>query len=890
MKHQFADKALFDLALDDGKPVRTKDGYLKAFARIARTGIQTYKGHELGRPEMDEVRVYRPETEVFSVDAMKSMANKPLTLHHPRENVAATNWRHYTVGHTGEDVVRDGEHVRVPLMLCDGAAINAAMHDGVKQLSVGYSADINWAEGTTPDGEPYHATQSGIDANHVAIVPNARGGEQLRLGDDDRASMTCWSCDQRIPVGTRCCPYCQEEQDKQSNDIRTEADLQNAIKAMVRGKNFSSEKMRIYKAAKKLGKVEDLPEDWNVGDAMIADANYFDKEFSTKRRKVLAKQGKAMCLAGETRIVTLDGELPIVSLVGQHVELLTRDKQGAARWVRSEVRAFGHDRLYRVALRSNRGNRAVVLATAQHRWYVGDNETVMLTRDLEKGYRLTPVGRDYAKEEIAALCRIRGAEDASVHELPTGMAARSSAFCLEKESTNLSPRLPKMHGAENARIQQDGRSAHSSAEEVSRQATAVRVDAGGVRGDCSVTGEQVCALSETGEEWQAVGGGSLPSYGAGSRAAVPSVQSFARVLGRQRRKSGAGDDVPIWTVTGVTASRRNEEVYCAIVPGTARFVIAGQILTGNSGGGYPIENKSDLEHAVQAFGRAGKPAATKAHIINRAKALGATGDLPEGWSDSRGEAKMNLVIGDQAFEVDEAVGLAFRQAIADARRDAKPKALEQEAGGGQTGDQEPMDQDPDDPDEAEETRRGKQTGEKKDRKDSRDARDGEIAVLKRKLADATAPGAIDKRVEDRQALLAVSLPLLDAGYEYRGKSDEQIMRDVVLRGDIVGADKMTAAEIGGAWRAMTSNSQQQTPLNRMVDGMSNQLRMSDRDAYSFATNGSRSGVYSPRNLSLNDAKAMRDQAYADKLRYQNTAWQGNRGYDAHGRNTNEYGR
>jgi uncharacterized protein len=602
---------LSDVAILDGKPERTVDGYLKAHARVARSGIQIYHGHELGRPELGDVKVFRPEREVFSVDAMKSLAHRPLTLNHPRENVNADNWKKYVIGYSGDEVLRDGEHVRIPLLICDSAAIQAATHDGIRELSCGYSADINWSPGRTPSGDEYDATQSAIRGNHIALVENARGGESLKLGDDAAPSTTCWSCAQRIPVGTKICPYCQEEQAAEpSGDIRTHADLENAIKSMVRGKNFSSEKVRIVKAAKRLGKVAMslLPEDWNiqesVGDAaMITDANYFDKEFSTEKRKALAKTGAAM-------------------------------------------------------------------------------------------------------------------------------------------------------------------------------------------------------------------------------------------------KSG----------------------------------------------GYPIESRSDLHNAIQAFGRAKNPAATKAHIIKRAKALGATGDLPEGWSDSRGEAKMNLVIGDQAFEVDEAVGLAFRQAIADARRDAKPKALEQEAGGGQTGDQEPMDQDPDDPDEEEEARRGKQTGEKKDRKDRRDARDGEIAVLKRKLADATAPGAIDKRVEDRQALLAVSLPLLDAGYEYRGKSDEQIMRDVVLRGDIAGADKMTAAEIGGAWRAMTSNSQQQTPLNRMVDGMSNQLRMSDRDAYSFSANGSRNGVYSSRNMSLGDAKAMRDRAYADKLSYQNTAWQGNRGYDPHGRNTNDYGR
>lgn len=45
---------------------RRDDGYLGADARVARTGIQLYAGHEVGKPEMAVVRVYRPEGEVFS--------------------------------------------------------------------------------------------------------------------------------------------------------------------------------------------------------------------------------------------------------------------------------------------------------------------------------------------------------------------------------------------------------------------------------------------------------------------------------------------------------------------------------------------------------------------------------------------------------------------------------------------------------------------------------------------------------------------------------------------------------------------------------------------------------------------------------------------------------
>ncbi len=53
-------------------------------------------------------------------------------------------------------------------------------------------------------------------------------------------------------------------------------------------------------------------------------------------------------------------------------------------------------------------------------------------------------------------------------------------------------------------------------------------------------------------------------------------------------------------------------------------------------GGFPIKNKADLHDAVQAFGRAKNKPAAKKHIIERARALGATDELPEGWKVSKG--------------------------------------------------------------------------------------------------------------------------------------------------------------------------------------------------------------------------------------------------------------
>jgi len=169
---------------DDNGLRETGDGYMICRPRIARTGIQIYQGAEVGRPDLKTVRVYRPESEVFSADAMSSLAHKPVTVEHPSEPVTAKNWRKYAVGRLDDEIVRDGEFIRVPLILMDAEAIEV-VKGGKSQLSVGYSAQLQWADGVTKDGEKYDVTQTAIRANHVAITHTARGGPKLRMGDND---------------------------------------------------------------------------------------------------------------------------------------------------------------------------------------------------------------------------------------------------------------------------------------------------------------------------------------------------------------------------------------------------------------------------------------------------------------------------------------------------------------------------------------------------------------------------------------------------------------------------------------------------------------------------------------------------------------------------------
>lgn len=190
---QITDAHITDaLALDAASVRLTRDGYMVAVARIARTGVQRYRAAELGlvdRAADAVVRVYRPAEEVFAPDAMASLAHRPMTIDHPSEPVTAANWKQHAIGATGGDVARDGDTVRVPLTLMDAAAI-ADVQAGKRELSVGYSCELVIEDGTTPEGEPYDAVQRSIRGNHVAVCASARGGPRLRIGDEDATRET----------------------------------------------------------------------------------------------------------------------------------------------------------------------------------------------------------------------------------------------------------------------------------------------------------------------------------------------------------------------------------------------------------------------------------------------------------------------------------------------------------------------------------------------------------------------------------------------------------------------------------------------------------------------------------------------------------------------------
>lgn len=163
---------------------RTSDGYAVAEVPVGRTGIQDYAGWEVGRPDLARVSVYRPPETVFADSYVASMAYKPVTSDHPAVPVTADNWKDFAVGSMGPEIRKDEVNglVYVPMLMMDASAIND-VESGKREVSLGYTCDLEWTDGVTPEGVPFQAVQKDAIVNHVAIVKRGRAGSACRIGD-----------------------------------------------------------------------------------------------------------------------------------------------------------------------------------------------------------------------------------------------------------------------------------------------------------------------------------------------------------------------------------------------------------------------------------------------------------------------------------------------------------------------------------------------------------------------------------------------------------------------------------------------------------------------------------------------------------------------------------
>jgi hypothetical protein len=154
----------------------TPEGYLRAWATIARTGVQMYSD-----ADGSVRREYRPKEEVASPESLASFAGKAITLEHPPILLDSANTKDYQIGFSGTEVVYDDGFVRAVMTITDKNAIEKIMRGDAKEVSAGYRVEYDSTPGVTSDGENYDGIQRAISGNHIAVVRRGRAGPQVKL-------------------------------------------------------------------------------------------------------------------------------------------------------------------------------------------------------------------------------------------------------------------------------------------------------------------------------------------------------------------------------------------------------------------------------------------------------------------------------------------------------------------------------------------------------------------------------------------------------------------------------------------------------------------------------------------------------------------------------------
>lgn len=149
------------------KATTNADGYLIDTPVLTRTGVFEYRN-----PDGTTRREYRPPQEVFHADSLRGYRGIPITLGHPGR-VTKENVRRHMLGTVLTEGRQDQESLTADIVIYDPSPVEK---EGFKELSVGYSLDLDETPGTTPDGERYDAIQTNIRPNHLALVKKGRAG------------------------------------------------------------------------------------------------------------------------------------------------------------------------------------------------------------------------------------------------------------------------------------------------------------------------------------------------------------------------------------------------------------------------------------------------------------------------------------------------------------------------------------------------------------------------------------------------------------------------------------------------------------------------------------------------------------------------------------------
>ena len=158
----------------------TNEGFLIDHPIVTTVGIVEYM-----HPDGSIRRELRLPEEVFAPESLESYKGKPIIVTHRAGRVTTDNVEKETIGTMLTAAVKDGENVRVEIVIHNTDALKT----GLRELSLGYDLDLDETPGEW-NGQPYDAIQRNIRVNHLALVSAARAGEQARLNIDEKENLT----------------------------------------------------------------------------------------------------------------------------------------------------------------------------------------------------------------------------------------------------------------------------------------------------------------------------------------------------------------------------------------------------------------------------------------------------------------------------------------------------------------------------------------------------------------------------------------------------------------------------------------------------------------------------------------------------------------------------
>lgn len=168
--------------------IKTPQGFLICKdVTLAKPMVKEYYAGELGIVDgyeaTDVIGIYTPSDVLFGQSVIDGFTASDVVMMHPKGNqLNSENYREHIIG-TAKNVRADNGYLIADLTIKDKWAIEAIEYDDIKQISLGYAAELDMTAGETETGQAYHGQWVGMVADHVAVVREGRCGDDCKIGD-----------------------------------------------------------------------------------------------------------------------------------------------------------------------------------------------------------------------------------------------------------------------------------------------------------------------------------------------------------------------------------------------------------------------------------------------------------------------------------------------------------------------------------------------------------------------------------------------------------------------------------------------------------------------------------------------------------------------------------